>query len=138
VADSHELYGSLSYRPGGSHGPGELLDVHDWDTGTYLGKVPQVARTWTVVGQMNERQVSIGETTFGGRPELVNPNGGVDYGTLMQLALQRASTAREAIRVMDELAQQHGYASEGESFSISDPGEVWIMEMVGKGLPQCR
>ncbi|MBM4320637.1 MAG: dipeptidase, partial [Deltaproteobacteria bacterium] len=133
AADSHELYGSLEFLPAGQHAPGEKLDVHDWDHGTFLGKIPQVEKTFSVVGLINERQVAIGETTFGGREELVDPNGGVDYGSLMKLALQRAATAREAIRVIDELAQAHGYASKGESFSISDPTEVWLMEMVGKG-----
>jgi len=132
-ADSHTLYGELYFRPAGSHIAGTLIDVYDWDSGKYLGKIKQVAQTYTVVGNMNEFQVAIGETTYGGRDELADPKGIVDYGSLMYLALQRAKTAREAIRVMTELVAEYGYASSGESFSISDPNEVWIMELIGKG-----
>ncbi len=133
AADSHTLYGELYYFPAGRHIEGTLIDVYEWDTGKYLGKIKQVAYTYSVVGNMNEHQVAIGETTFGGREELHNPQGGVDYGSLMYLALQRAKTAREAIKVMTDLVAEYGYCSEGESFSISDPNEVWIMEMIGKG-----
>jgi len=133
AADSHTLYGELAYTPAGKHIEGSLIDVYDWDTGKYLGKIKQVATTYSVVGNMNEHQVAIGETTFGGREILHDPQGGVDYGSLMYLALQRAKTAREAIKVMTDLAAEYGYCSDGESFSISDPKEVWIMEMVGKG-----
>lgn len=132
-ADSHTLYGELYFRPAGSHIAGTLIDVYDWDSGKYLGKIKQVTQTYTVVGNMNEFQVAIGETTYGGRDELADPKGIVDYGSLMYLALQRAKTAREAIRVMTELVAEYGYASSGESFSISDPNEVWIMELIGKG-----
>jgi len=132
-ADSHTLYGELLYLPAGKHIPGTLIAVYDWDSGTYLGQIKQVAETYAVVGNMNEHQLAIGETTFGGRGELHDPKGHVDYGSLMYLALQRAKTAREAIQVMTSLAAEYGYCSEGESFSISDPHEVWIMEMIGKG-----
>ncbi|MDZ7295749.1 MAG: C69 family dipeptidase, partial [candidate division KSB1 bacterium] len=133
VADSHELYGELYYAPAASHLPGSWLDVYEWDTGKYLGKIRQVPRTYAVVGNMNEHQVAIGETTWGGREELRDPKGILDYGSLMYIALQRATTAREAIKVMTELVAEYGYCSSGESFSISDPNEVWIMDMIGKG-----
>jgi len=132
-ADSHTLYGELLYLPAGKHIAGTLIPVYDWDSGTYLGQIKQVAETYAVVGNMNEHQLALGETTFGGRAELHDPKGRVDYGSLMYLALQRAKTAREAIKVMTSLAEEYGYCSEGESFSISDPREAWIMEMIGKG-----
>ncbi len=131
-ADSHTLYGELLYLPAGKHIEGSLIDVYDWDSGKYLGQIRQVAETYAVVGNMNEHQLAIGETTFGGR-DLADPKGRVDYGSLMYLALQRARTAREAIKVMTSLASEYGYCSSGESFSISDPREAWIMEMIGKG-----
>ncbi|WP_242372166.1 dipeptidase [Anaeromyxobacter sp. SG26] len=133
AADSHELYGELYHTPAASHPQGAMRDVFEWDTGSYLGKVRQAEVTYNVVGNMNEHQVAIGETTFGGREELVDPKGGVDYGSLIYIALERARTAREAIDVMTGLVAEYGYRSEGESFSISDPKEVWILEMVGKG-----
>jgi dipeptidase len=132
-ADSHELFGELVHLPAGAHQAGTTIEVLDWDTRKSLGRIPQAARTFQVVGNMNEHQVAIGETTFGGRKELKDPEGRVDYGSLMYLALQRARTAREAIGVMTSLVDEHGYASEGESFSITDPGEAWIMDMIGKG-----
>ncbi len=133
AADSHELYGELYHTPAATHPAGAMRDVHEWDTGDYLGQIRQAAVTYNVVGNMNEHQVAIGETTFGGREELVDPKGGIDYGSLMYVALERARTAREAIDVMTGLVAEYGYRSEGESFSISDPKEVWILEMVGKG-----
>lgn len=133
LADSHVLYGELAFFPRGIHQEGTMVDVYDWDSGKYLGQVKQVARTWQVVGNMNEYQVSLGETTYGGRGELVDPKGIVDYGSLMYFALQRAKTAREAIKVMGDLVAEYGYASSGESFSIADPNEVWIMDLIGKG-----
>lgn len=133
AADSHELYGELYYTAAADHLPGEMLDIYEWDTGKYLGQIKQIAHTYAVVGNMNERQVSIGETTWGGRDELQNQKTIVDYGSLMYIALQRAKTAREAIQVMGELVAEYGYASSGETFSIADPNEVWIMEMIGKG-----
>ncbi|HSN91139.1 MAG TPA: C69 family dipeptidase [Anaeromyxobacteraceae bacterium] len=133
AADSHELYGELAHAPAGKHPPGAMRDVYEWDTGKFLGRIRQAPVTYAVVGQMNEHQVSLAETTFGGRKELVDPKGIIDYGSLMFLALERARTAREAIQVMTDLVAEYGYASEGESFSIADPKEVWILEMVGKG-----
>ncbi len=132
-ADSHELYGFLYYQPAQDHAEGAMLDVYDWDTGRFLGKIKQVPHTYAVVGLMNEHQLSLGETTYGGRSDLVNPEGIIDYGSAMYLALQRAKTAREAIRVIADLYDEYGYCSSGESFSIADPQEVWIMEMIGKG-----
>ncbi|MCX6555532.1 MAG: C69 family dipeptidase, partial [Candidatus Aminicenantes bacterium] len=133
AVDSHELYGYLNYIPAGEHIEGTWIDVYDGDSNKYLGKIRQVRRTYSVVGLMNEFQVAVGETTFGGREELVDPKAVVDYGTLMNLALQRGRTAREALQVMTSLVAEYGYASEGESFSISDPTEVWILEMISKG-----
>ena len=132
-ADSYGMFGYLYHSPAGTHEKGEMIDIYDWDDGTYHGQIAQVAQTYNVVGNINEFQVSIGETTFGGREELVDKNGIIDYGSLIYIALQRSRTAREAIRVMTDLVQQYGYASSGESFSIADPNEAWIMEMIGKG-----
>jgi dipeptidase len=133
AADAHDFYGELYYKPAASYSEGAMVDVYEWDTGTRLGQIPQVRQTYSVVGNMNEHQVAIGETTFGGREELVDPEGIVDYGSLMYLALQRSKTAREAISVMTSLVAEFGYPSEGESFSVADPNEAWILEMVGKG-----
>ncbi|GET21876.1 dipeptidase [Prolixibacter denitrificans] len=134
AADSHTLYGEMYFWPAADHKPGDMVDVTEWDTGKFLGKIPQVAHTYQVTGNMNEHQLSIGETTFGGRKELHHQPGAiVDYGSLIYLTLQRAKTAREAIHVMTDLVAKYGYASEGESFSIADPNEVWILEMIGKG-----
>jgi dipeptidase len=132
-ADSHEFYGELYYRPPGTHRPGDMLDVYEWDTGKFLGQIAQAPRTYAVVGNMNEYQVSIGETTFGGRRELRNPEGIIDYGSLMYIALQRSKTAREAIDTIVSLVNEYGYYSSGESFSIADPNEVWLFEIIGKG-----
>jgi len=133
-ADSHTLYGELYYKPAKDYPAGTMVDVYEWDTGKLLGKIPQVRHTYSVIGNMNEFQVSIGETTFGGREELGSQPGAiVDYGTLMYFTLQRAKSAREAIRIYGELVSQYGYASSGESFSISDANEAWILEMIGKG-----
>ena len=132
-ADSHVLYGELYHWPAADHIPGSMLDVYEWDTGKHLGQIKQVAHTYNVAGLINEHQVAIGETTWGGRSELSDSTGVVDYGSLMFLALQRAKTAREAIRVMAELVAEYGYYSSGESMSIADPEEVWIFEIIGKG-----
>ena len=133
-ADSHTLYGELYYWPAAKYPKGAMLDVYEWDTGKFLGKIKQAPFTYKVVGNMNENQVAIGETTYGGREELqAQPASQMDYGSLMYIALQRSKTAREAIKVMTSLVAEYGYISEGESFSISDPNEVWIMEMIGKG-----
>ena len=136
AADSHTLYGELYFKRGMRHLPGEARDITEWDTGKLLGHIPEAPVTYTRVGNMNEFQVVIGETTFGGRKELQVPSGIVDYGSLMYIALERARTAREAIQVMTSLAETYGYASEGESFSIGDPNEAWILEMIGKGKGQ--
>ncbi len=133
AADAHVLYGELYFTPAADHAPGTMLEVHEWDTDKYLGKIPQVAHTYSVVGNMNEHQVAIGETTFTGRVELRDTTGIIDYGSLMYITLQRAKTAREAVNIMAELVDTYGYYSTGESFSISDPNEVWVMEMIGKG-----
>lgn len=132
-ADSHTLYGELYYTPARAHPPGDMLDIIEWDTGKFLGQIKQVPHTYAVIGNMNEHQLAIGETTFGGRPELVNPKGVVDYGSLIYITLQRAKTAREAIQVMTGLLAEYGYYSSGESFSVADPNEVWIFEFLGKG-----
>jgi len=135
-ADSHVLYGELYYRPAADYPEGSWFDIYEWDTGKYLGKIKQVKHTYSVVGNMNENQVSIGETTYGGRLELIDTTAIVDYGSLMYITLQRAKTAREAIKIFSELINEYGYYSEGESFSISDANEVWILEMIGKGSPK--
>ena len=132
-ADSHQLFGALYKHTGGKHRAGEMVDIHEWDTGRYLGQIPQVATTYSTVGNMNEHQLIIAETTYGGRPELETGKGVMDYGSLIYIALQRARTAREAIEVIVDLANTYGYASSGESFSIADPNEAWIMELIGKG-----
>jgi dipeptidase len=132
-ADSYWLYGSLYFYPQANYEKGAKLQVYDWDSGAYRGDIEQVQHTYKVVGNMNDNQLSIGETTFGGREELVNNEGIIDYGSLIYLALQRAATAREAIEVMTSLVEKYGYGSSGESFSIADPNEVWVLEMVGKG-----
>ncbi len=132
-ADSHVLYGELYFWPTKTWPAGAMVDVYEWDTGKYMGKIPQVRRTYSVVGNMNQYQLSIGETTFGGRPELVDTTGIIDYGSLIYLTLQRAKNAREAIHNFSVLVSEHGYASSGESFSIADKNEAWILDLVGKG-----
>jgi dipeptidase len=134
AADSHTLYGELYFQPAKDYPAGAMRDIYEWDTGKYLGKIPQLAHTYSVVGNMNEFQVAIGETTYGGRSELGSQSGAImDYGSLIYVALQRAKTAREAIEVMTSLVREFGYASSGESFSIADANEVWILELIGKG-----
>jgi len=134
AADSHVLYGELYHWNAGEHPEGTMIDVYEWDTGKYLGKIKQAPRTYNVVGNMNEYQVAIGETTYGGREELVDTTGIIDYGSLIYLTLQRSRSAREAIKVMAELVSEYGYYSSGESFSIADKDEVWFMELIGKGV----
>ena len=137
AADSHTLFGELYFQPAQDYPVGAMRDIYEWDTGKYLGKIPQPAHTYSVVGNMNEFQVAIGETTYGGRSELGSQAGAImDYGSLIYVALQRAKTAREAIKVMTDLVAEFGYASSGESFSIADPNEVWILELIGKGEGQ--
>ena len=133
AADAHVLYGELYFKPAADYPPGTMLDVYEWDTNKFLGRIPQLSHTYSTVGNMNEHQVAIGETTYGGKRELRDSTGIVDYGSLMYITLQRARTAREAIKIMGELVAEYGYASSGESFSIADPNEVWIMELIGKG-----
>ena len=133
AADSHVLYGELYHYPAADHKPGEMRDVYDWDGGAFLGQIPEVAHTYNVVGNMNEWQVAIGETTYGGIEALYDGQGIIDYGSLIYITLQRAKTAREAIKCMGELVYNYGYVSEGESFSICDTEECWILEMIGKG-----
>jgi dipeptidase len=132
-ADSHVLYGELYYWPARDYPAGSMVDVIEWDTQKFMGRIPQVLHTYSVVGNMNEHQLSIGETTYGGISGMVDPEGMIDYGTLIYFALQRARNAREAIKVISELVSEYGYASSGESFSIADPNEAWILEMIGKG-----
>lgn len=132
-ADDYGMYGRLLYYPAALHSKGAMRRIVDGDTNRYLGDIPEADRTYAVMGNINEFQVAITETTFGGRPELADSTGVIDYVSLMAIALQRSRTAREAIRVMTTLVDEYGYASEGESFSIADPNEIWILEMIGKG-----
>ena len=132
-ADSYGMSGFLAHFPAAVHPEGAMRDVYDWDTGVFLGQIPEARVTYNVMGNINEHQVAIAETTFGGRPELVDTTGIIDYGSLMYIALQRSRTAREAIDVMTSLVQEYGYYSSGESFSIADPDEVWVLELIGKG-----
>ncbi|MBQ9449730.1 MAG: C69 family dipeptidase [Bacteroidales bacterium] len=133
AADSHMLFGELYFRPAGRFAAGSRLAIREWDTGKPLGSIAQVERTWQTVGNMNEHQLIIGETTWGGREEQVNADGVMDYGSLIYITLQRARTAREAIQTIVDLANTYGYPSEGETFSIADPQEAWVMDLVGKG-----
>ena len=135
AADSYGMFGFLHFSPSADWAEGTMREVKDWDTGRPLGQIPQVRHTYSVVGNMNEHQVTIGETTWGGREELWDTVG-VDYGSLIYIALERSKTAREAIEWMITLVNEYGYASEGESFSIGDPSEVWIMDLIGKGKGQ--
>lgn len=135
AADSHNLYGMLTHTPAAKHAKGEMRKVIEWDTNKPLGEIPQPAETYNVIGNINEHQVAIGESTWGGHEELADTTGNsiIDYGSLIQIALERSKTAREAIKVMTDLVDKYGYASEGESFSIADKNEVWVLEMIGKG-----
>ena len=132
-ADSYGMYGFLRHYQRGTHTSGTKRAIHDWDTGKYLGEIEEAPTTYNVIGNMNEYQVTIGETTFTGREELIDTMGVMDYGSLIYVALQRSRTAKEAIQVMTDLVKEYGYYSSGESFTIADPNEVWIMEMIGKG-----
>jgi dipeptidase len=133
AADSHIRYGELYFSPAKHWPAGSMVTIYDRSTAKPLGQIPQVEYTYQTIGFMNEHQVAIGESTFGGRSELVDTTGLMDYAALMFIATQRAKNAREAIKVIAELVEEHGYASSGESFSIGDPNEVWIMEIIGKG-----
>lgn len=132
-ADDYGLFIGLCHYPAGKHAKGEMRDIVNWDTQKFIGRIPEAPETYNVIGNINEYQVTIGETTYGGREEMVDPTGGIDYGSLIYLGLQRSKTAREAIKVMTTLAETYGYCSEGETFTICDPNEAWIMEMMGKG-----
>lgn len=135
AADSHTLYGELYYNRAAQYPAGTMIQIIDWDSGKPLIKIPQVANTYTTVGNMNQWGLTISETTYGGRSELVDTTGGIDYGSIIYLTLQRAKNAREAIKQIAEFVETYGYASSGESFSIADENEVWIMELIGKGAP---
>ncbi len=132
AADSHTLYGELYNQPAADHPAGTMRPVIDWDSQKHLGEIPEVAHTYATIGNMNEHGLTISESTWGGREELAG-TGLIDYGSLIYITLQRAKTAREAIKVMTDLVEKYGYSSSGESFSIADPDEVWIMELIGKG-----
>lgn len=134
-ADSHNLFGFLHHSPAGKHPKGSVRKIFEWDTNKPLGEIPQAEETYNVIGNMNEHQVVIGESTWGGRPELADTTGQavMDYGSLIYVTLERAKTAREALDIMTDLVAKHGYASSGESFTIADKNEVWVLEMIGKG-----
>ena len=133
AADSHTLYGELYNQPAADYPKGSMRKVKEWDTGKYLGEIPEVQHTYRTIGNMNEHGLVIVESTWGGREELVDTTGIIDYGSLIYITLQRAKTAKEAIKVMTDLVKEYGYASSGESFTIADSEEVWIMELIGKG-----
>lgn len=132
-ADDYGLFIGLCHYPAAKHQKGEMREIIDWDSHKYLGKIPEADETYNVIGNINEYQVTIGETTYGGREEMVNPKGLIDYGSLIYIALQRSKSAREAIKVMTTLTETYGYCSEGETFTICDPNEAWLMEMQGTG-----
>lgn len=134
-ADSHQLYGDLHFVPAATHQPGDMRQVVDWDSQRPLGQIPQPAETYRVVGNQNEWQVTIAESTWGGDMSLMDTTAIVDYGSLIYITLERAKTAREAIDIMTQLVSEYGYASEGETFSIGDPNEIWVMDLIGKGTP---
>ncbi len=132
AADSHNLYGELYSQPAADHPEGSVRKIVEWDTGKPLGDIPEAPHTYATIGNMNEHGLTIAESTWGGREELAG-TGLIDYGSLIYVTLQRAKTAREALKVMTDLVKEHGYASSGESFSIADPDEAWVMELIGKG-----
>ncbi len=134
AADSHELYGALYQSRAATYKRGAMLPIYEWDTQRYLGDIAQVRQTYSTVGNMNQHSVIIAETTFGGREELCDTTGRIDYGALIYVTLQRAKSAREAIAIIADLAAEYGYMSSGESFSIADTEEAWIMELIGKGV----
>ena len=132
-ADSYGAFMNLAHYPAAKHAKGDMRKIYEWDTNKYLGEIPEAEETWNVVGNINEWQVTIGETTYGGREEMVDSTGVIDYGSLIYIALQRSKSAREAIRTMTSLVETYGYYSEGETFAICDPSEAWILEMQGCG-----
>ncbi len=133
AADAHVLYGDLVRYPAADHQPGDVREIKDWDSGIKYGEIPEAAHTYAVVGNINEHQLTIAESTWGGREELWKANGIIDYGSLIYIALQRCRTAREALDFMTGLVAEYGYRSEGESFSIGDPNEIWVLDLIGKG-----
>ena len=135
AADSYGMFGFLHFSPAADYPEGAMREVKDWDTGRPQGFIPQVAHTYSVVGNMNEHQVTVGETTWGGREALWDTVG-IDYGSLIYIALERSKTAREAIECFITLVNEYGYASEGETFTIADPNEAWMMDLIGKGPGQ--
>ena len=132
-ADSYGNFGTLYHFPAATHEINAMRDIYEWDTGKFLGKIKEAPQTYNVIGNMNEFQVTIGETTWGGRPELQDPNGLIDYGSLIYVTLQRSRSAKEAIKIMTDLVKEYGYYSSGESFSIADPDEACMLEMIGEG-----
>lgn len=132
-ADSYGMFGELYHYPAAKYPKGAKLNVYDWETNAFNGTIDQARETFNVIGNMNEFQVTIAETTFGGRPELVDTTAIIDYGSLIYIALQRSKTAKEAVKVMTNLVQEYGFKSSGESFTVADPDEIWILEMIGKG-----
>ena len=132
-ADDYGMFVGLCHYPGGKHAKGEMRKIVDWDTHAALGEIPEAPETYNVIGNINEYQVTIGETTYGGRADMVDTTGLIDYGSLIYIGLQRSKTAREAIKTMTSLAEKYGYRSEGETFTICDPKEAWILEMQGCG-----
>ncbi|MDD5863001.1 MAG: C69 family dipeptidase [Prevotella sp.] len=132
-ADDYGMFQYLCHYPAATHQKGEMRKIYDWDTNQYHGMIPEAPVTYNVIGNMNEYQVTVGETTYGGREEMVDTTGIIDYGSLIYIALQRSKTAREAIHTMTTLAERYGYNSEGESFTVCDPNEAWILEMQGCG-----
>lgn len=133
TADSGSLYGTLGHYPAGKHEAGSKRKIYNWDTGVYLGEIDEAPETYNVIGNINEHSLAIGETTFGGNSTLGGGEGVMDYGSLIWVTLQRTRNAREAISMFAELVQEYGYVSEGESFTIADPKEVWVLELIGKG-----
>jgi dipeptidase len=132
-ADSYGAFMPLYHYPAAIHQPGDMRQIREWDTNKYLGEIPEALETYNVIGNSNEWQVTIGETTFGGREEMADSTGTIDYGSLIYIALQRSKTAREALQIMTSLAEQYGYYSEGETFSVADKDEAWMLEMMGCG-----
>ena len=132
-ADSYGAFMPLYHYPAAKHQAGERLKIYEWDTNKYLGDIAEALQTWNVIGNTNEWQVTIGETTFGGREEMTDSTGVIDYGSLIYITLQRAKTAREALQIMTSLVEEYGYYSEGETFSVADANEAWMLEMMGCG-----
>ena len=137
-ADSYGAFMPLYHYPAAKHQPGDMRKVYEWDTNKYLGEIAEAAETYNVIGNSNEWQVTIGETTFGGREEMADSTGVIDYGSLIYIALQRSKTAREALQIMTSLVEQYGYYSEGETFSVADKNEAWILEMMGCGPDRAK